>query len=92
MNWMKSIIVKMKANRAITIAAVVLFVVTPSPFTVLRAADEQTLVVVAGSIYLLGEVRPLLTDEPFCTIVEAEAAPKMPFQGVRAGDDNEGKL
>jgi len=41
MNWMKRIIVKMKANRAITIAAVVLFVFTPSPFTVLRAADEQ---------------------------------------------------
>ena len=41
MNWMKRIIVKMKANRAITIAAVVLFVVTPSPFTVLRAANEQ---------------------------------------------------
>jgi len=41
MNWMKRIIVKMKANRAITIAAVVLFVVTPSPFAVLRAADEQ---------------------------------------------------
>jgi hypothetical protein len=38
---MKRIIVKMKANRAITIAAVVLFVVTPSPFAVLRAADEQ---------------------------------------------------
>ncbi|MCB0323878.1 MAG: hypothetical protein KDD69_09905 [Bdellovibrionales bacterium] len=34
------------------------------------AADENTLIVVAGSIYLLGEVRPLVTEEPFRSIVE----------------------
>ncbi|HQH27919.1 MAG TPA: Mur ligase family protein, partial [Oligoflexia bacterium] len=34
---------------------------------VLRESDEATQVVITGSIYLLGIVRPLLTDQPFCT-------------------------
>jgi hypothetical protein len=41
MKWMKHIILKMKTNRAITIAAVLLFVAGPSPFAVLRAADQE---------------------------------------------------
>jgi len=38
---MKRIILDMKTNRAITIAAILLFVGTPSPFAVLRAADQE---------------------------------------------------
>jgi len=41
MKCMKRIVLKMKMNRAITIAAVLLFVVTPSPFAVLHAANEK---------------------------------------------------
>lgn len=36
----------------------------------LANSDENTLVVITGSLYLLGAVRPLLTQEPFRTIDE----------------------
>jgi len=42
MKCMKRIILKMKMNRAIAVAAVLLFAVTPSPFAVLHAADEES--------------------------------------------------
>jgi hypothetical protein len=40
MKWMQRIIVKMNTDRAITIAGILLFVVTPSRFAVLHAAEE----------------------------------------------------
>jgi hypothetical protein len=43
MKWMERIILKMSTNRAITMAAILLLVVIPSPFAVPQAADEKHL-------------------------------------------------
>ena len=41
MKCVKRILLRMETNRAIRIAAILLFVVTPSPFVILHAGDEK---------------------------------------------------